>query len=217
MAFDVTFMGGPRPTGDGSPVQPQLDRQAAVVIADGHPRFYQPNYRATVGDSSGLFIATTAIAGVAPGTALSATPPMCIWNPANSGKNLYIVRTSVGYVSGTLGAGSLWYAQVANQQTKPTTGTVLTPVCCALGNGSTATGQAFQGSTLIAVPTALGPAPFTFGAFLATTAGFGPMMVDELAAAFLVVPGTAFVIQGVAVAGTSPLVAMSVQWGEERI
>ena len=161
-----------------------------------------------------VFVACTAVAGVAPGTALSTTPPMILWNPPGSGVNLVIMKTALGYVSGTLGAGTMVYAQYP-QTTTPTTGTVLAPVSTLLGSKA-GYGQAFQGSTLAGTPTIVRSA-YVIGAFLASSVVQPIESVDFVDGEIVVPPGNAFVMQEVGAAGTSPLTLLTVVWGEEPI
>ena len=155
---------------------------------------------------------SNAVAGVAPGTALSTTPPLAVWNPPNSGFNLVLMKTAVGYVSGTLGAGTIAYAYVASQTTVPTTGTELVPVCTKLGYPR-GVGRAFTGSTLASTPAILRPG-FSMGAFLATTA-IQPFQVQDMVEGCIIIPqGAVFVMQGIAAAGTTPLVILSAEWEE---
>lgn len=158
-----------------------------------------------------IMVASNAAAGVAPGTALSTTPPIAIWNPPGSGVNLNIMKVCMGYISGTLGAGSIVYAYALAQVAAPTTGTELTPNCTLLGSPR-GVGRAFTGSTIITTPTLLRPA-FTIGAF---AGGANPPAhnIDEADGTISIPPGSIFVVQGIAGAGTSPLVLFSVTWEE---
>jgi hypothetical protein len=65
-----------------------------------------------------------------------------------------------------------------------------------------------------ATPTILKPM-CSLSAFLATTA-IQPFSIaqDDVAGEIVVPPGTALVIQGVAIDGTTPLVAISASWEE---
>jgi hypothetical protein len=69
----------------------------------------------------------------------------------------------------------------------------------------------------VGTPTILRPA-FSTSAFLATTA-IAPFtqFKDDLQGEFIIQPGTVLVLQGVAAAGTSPLVIFSVTWEEVTI
>lgn len=160
-----------------------------------------------------VFHQSTSASGVAPGTAASTTPPSILWNPPNSGVVAAIKRVSLGYVSGTLGAGCAGAFFTPNQTSTPTTGTVLTAQNGFLGNAKPQC-TSYQGSTLVATPTLLRPIWF-MGPALATTAAF-PMNVNEnLDGEVVVPPGVAFSLQGIALgAGTSPLVVFGITWEE---
>jgi hypothetical protein len=177
----------------------------ALVMTEAHGRYAESAIR------TNLFHASTGVAGVAPGTALSTTPPLILWNPPNSARVLSVVRLRVGYVSGTLGAGSLVYAYGA-QTTAPTGGTELQPVS-GLVAPTSGKGRAFQGSTLAVTPLIVAPA-IAMGAFLATTAIQPFAVQDEVAGEIQVAPGFALAVQGVAAAGTSPLMLLALSYEE---
>ena len=192
--------------GSGSVNPLRTDKTGALAMVTAHPLYSEACSFGKV------FVASIPVAGVAPGTALSTTPPIALLNPLNSGKELAIIATAVGYVSGTLGAGSIVYAYVTPQATIPTGGTELTPVCTKLGQIKGA-GRAFSGSTLAATPLILEPV-YTMGAFLASTA-FPPTITQDLVdGSYIVSPATCFVIQGVSAAGSTPLLIMSIIWEE---
>ena len=185
------------------------DKTGALPIVSAHPLYSE----ASLGQR--MFIASTAVGGVAPGTALSTTPPLCLWNPLNSGVDLIILKTAIGYISGTLGSGNIVYAYFTPQATTPSTGTELTPVCTKIGQIKGA-GRAFQGSTIVGTPLIFRPA-YNMGAALATTAlGIG-VCQDLVEGEIVIPPATVFVIQGVAAAGTTPLVLISICWEEMPI
>lgn len=164
----------------------------------------------------GLYSASNAAAGVAPGTAFSTTPPLVLWNPADSKVNLILLESSCGFVSGTLGAGFLGYGQVA-QATAPTGGTELTVRGTVLGNtgGPSGTpggfGRAFTGSTLSGTPVLLQPALILSG-----SAPFVPIPRDYCEGSIIVPPGQALSLQGIAAAGTTPLVVLAFKWVEQK-
>lgn len=169
-----------------------------------------------------LFVACTPATGVAPGTALSTTPPLILWNPPDSylqgvGGNqnrectAVIISSRCVFVSGTLGAGNIVYA-VVDQATQPTGGTQLTVQQLGLGpagSGLQPICQAFQGSTLLATPTLLMPA-YSINAAPLT----GPVMRDYLDGEIVLGPGKALVMQEIGAAGTSPLVQLAFSWLE---
>jgi hypothetical protein len=150
---------------------------------------------------------------VAPGTALSTTPPLALWNPPGNRFEFLIKRLEVALVSGTLGAGHLMYATAA-QPAAPTTGTPLTasirgqrlgtPLAPAVVNASTA--QAFQGSTIVA-PAAHRPAQNIGSPDIPPAEDLG----------FSLLPGQVLSIEEVGAAGSSPLVRICLVWAEYQI
>lgn len=197
---------GYRKVADGAIVTLRGDRTGALLTTDAHTNYVDPVGRGAV------MVVSNAVAGVAPGTAFSTTPPLALWNPPSSGKNLAIFKTALGYVSGTLGAGTICYGIMASQTTVPTTGTELVPNNALIGFPR-GVGRAFTGSTWSAAPTIYRPA-YTLGAFLATTASVQSPLVDIIDGGIILTPGTGFAMQGIAAAGTSPLVIMSIAWEE---
>lgn len=190
---------------DGSTNTARQERTGGLVVAQAHGGYTEAALRGAIMEVS------NAVAGVAHGTALSTTPPMTLWNPPSSGKNLSILKACMGYVSGTLGAGSIVMGAVLSQVTVPTGGVELTPLCSMLGLPR-GVGRTFTGSTLASTPQIVRPL-FVIGAFVggATTP---TDTVDVIDGSVIVTPGTAVVLQGVATAGTSPLVNFGFTWEE---
>lgn len=201
---------GPSYGQDGTTQDPRLTKQLAIGAADMHAHFYEQNYRGQ------LFTACIAAAGVAPGTALGTAPPFTLWNPPNSGKNLVLTKSLLGYISGTLGAGTIVYAQCP-QLTAPSSGTALTPTSNQIGNLVTAVGKPYTGSTVQATQTIVRPA-FILDASLATTAITPiPAPTDLADGDMILIPGNALSLQGIAAGGSTPLVLLSMSWVEEAI
>ena len=194
---------------DGSINPLRLDKTGAITIVSAHPLYSEASLRGN------MFIVSTAVGGVAPGTALSNAPPLALLNPLNSGVDLVILKTSIGYVSGTLGAGSIVYAYYTPQATLPTGGAELTPVCSKIGQIKGA-GRAYQGSTITGTALILRPA-YNMGAFLATTPVEVFTCQDLVEGEIIVPPATVFVMQGVTAAGSTPLVMMAMVWEEMKI
>lgn len=192
--------------GDGAPGAIRGSRTGCQVTTQGHGGYTEPATR------GGIMEATTAVAGVAPGTALTTTPPMALWNPPSSGKNLAILKSYMGYISGTLGGGTLVYAVVPAQTTVPTSGTELVPQCSLIGSPR-GVGRVFQGSTLSAVPTILRPA-FVLGSFVGTAVAPPDPALDLVDGSIIVAPGTVLCLQAIAGAGTTPLVLLSLIYEE---
>lgn len=200
------ILAGPQARTDGAILTARATRSGAMAVAAAHGELTEAAQRGTV------MIACTAAAGVAPGTALSTTPPLAIWNPPSSGRDIAILRASLGYVSGTLGAGSIVYGVVDSQPAAPTTGTELTPRCSRIG-AVRGVARAFSGSTLAVAPSLLRPV-FRLGASLATTA-LAPDAPQEFTNGGIIIPpGAVLCLQGIAAAGTSPLVLLSLSYEE---
>lgn len=207
MAFEINGKVGPGYANDGSLVDPRMTKDLGLVCQDLHGRFYESTYRGNT------FIASTAVAGVAPGTALSTTPPFTLYNPLGSGTNLSIVSASIGYISGTLGAGTIVYAVNNNTaQAAPTGGTSLVPINTFVGNNTLPHGKVFQGATLAVAPTILRDCVI-LGAFAGAAALFPPIR-DIVDGTIIIIPGASISLQGVAAAGTTPLLTFAVTWEE---
>lgn len=156
-----------------------------------------------------IFTASTLAAGVAHGTALSTTPPLALWNPTGSNQRLILVEAVLGYVSGALGAGSVVYG-VVPQAAAPAGGAELVVQPAVLGDPLPAgIGRAFQGSTLSGVPTLIKPA-------FVLEAAPTKVQKDAIEGALSIRPGQALCLQGVAAAGTAPLVLLAMTWIAEK-
>lgn len=207
--MEAEGVAGPRVSGDGSLNALRQGREGDSVIQAGHARMQEGAVRLQI------FSVSTAVAGVAPGTVLNTVPPFQIWNPPGSGKNIVILTASLGYVSGTIGAGFVAYAMAVNQPLAPTGATELVPSqnLLSLAKG---VGRVFQGSTLASTVSILRPG-FFLGAVLASSVFPPSICKDDIAGEFVVPPGTVFAMQGVAAGGSSPLVTFGASWQEVPI
>jgi hypothetical protein len=96
----------------------------------------------------------TAVAGVSVASlSQGTTGPFTLANPAGSNKNLAVMNVSMGYVSGTFGAGNLTYSVNTNASAAAVTGTALTPTNNLVGQGNNAVAKLVTTSTLPATPT----------------------------------------------------------------
>lgn len=182
------------------------DSTGAGVFAQAHGEW------ADASVNSRVMVVSNAVAGVAPGTAFSATPPMALWNPPGSGFNLSILKATMGYVSGTLGIGQVYYAYWPSQTGVPSTGTELTPICTSIGFPR-GVGRAFTGSTLAGTVLVAKPA-FLLPPMLATSVFPITNIFDEVRGEFTVPPGAVFALQAIAAAGSTPLVTFGLTWEE---
>lgn len=197
---------GPISSGDGPNSSLRLGKTGALISAQAHGKFFE-------GASRGKYhFASIGAAGVAPGTALSTSPAFQIWNPSNSGILVAIKAVYVGYISGTLGAGTLVHSLNTAQPSAPTGGTELTPQC-ALLNTSRATARAFTGSTIAATSVLIRPS-MSMGAALASSAAFPSIVVDEVEGSIVIPAGVVWCYQGIAAAGSTPLLAFAALYEE---
>lgn len=162
-----------------------------------------------------VFSATTAVTGVAPGTAIGTTAAYTLQNQAGSGVNLVILKAYMGYVSGTLGAGVVNYLY-NGPNTTLATGTAIVPVCNFLdGTASQSTTKPFTTATIVS-PTLLRPFA-SLTASLATTAVAPWRIVDDVNGGIIVPPGANLSLHATAAAGTSPLVIFGMTWAEVAV
>lgn len=203
--YNIIGKTGPVAIADGTDAMVRLGRTGEVV-ANAHGRFFEAASR------GGLFIASQAVGGVAPGTALDDAPALALWNPPNSGILVAIQQVWVGFVSGTLGAGSLVHGVNPSQLTAPSGGTEIVPRSGFLGVGRSKA-RAYTLSTLSAAIVIVRPS-LHLGAGVTTTATFPAVAYDEVDGAIVIRPGAAWGYHGIAAAGTSPLTIMSVVFEE---
>ena len=184
----------------------RLATDTAQVVSAAHHANVEPTLAQKV------FSACTAAAGVAPGTALSTTPPFTLYNPQGSGVYLAVARLLLGYISGTLGKGSLVLAgNPSLVQAEPSGGSLLTVRNNLLGY-TAGKGVGYQGATLAATPSLYWPL-FTLGAWVGS-ADSVLQLESVLDGSLLLAPGTSVSLQGIAAAGASPLVLLGMVWEE---
>lgn len=155
----------------------------------------------------------TAATGVAPGTSIGTTAAFSLYNPAASQFNLVVLRVSMGYVSGTLGAGVVHYLANTNIAAAASTGTAITATNCLIGGTGSATGRPLTTVTLPAAPTVLRPF-VSLGASLASTAVQPWQVAEDVDGEFIIAPGGTLSLHGTAAAGSTPLVVFGILWEE---
>jgi len=153
--------------------------------------------------------------GVAPGTALTATAPFAILNPAGSGVAVVIRSFWFVYVSGTLGAGVVFLCQGRAPTVTPTS--FLTTFQVGLLNGrqnpAQCAARAYTGVSLTNVPTVVRPV-FSMGPALATTADGLACNRDFVDGEVVVNPGAYVALEMIGGAGTTPRLAYGATWYE---
>jgi hypothetical protein len=181
----LTLRVGPQTNADGTTPVGRAGKTGEQCVSQAHGKYYEAAHRGV------LFAACEQGTGVAPGTALGTTAFFVLYNPRNSGKRLAVKKVAVGYISGTLGAGTLYHC-VNNSatQTAPSSGTLLTPTCLDVGNASAPVGVARVGATVVA-PVAVRPYA-TLNAMLATTATNPVDLWEDMEGEIVLEPGTSY-------------------------
>jgi hypothetical protein len=201
---------GPRQIEDeGSRAPFRLTATGATVVGPAHGEHYEAVSRGNV------FYAATASGGVAPGTSLSTTAAFWLHNPIGSDVFLVLIAASVGYVSGTIGAGTTFLTTHAGKQVANPTGTAITPRPTRVSHQYQGRALAFTTAT-VTTQVALRPA-WSLGS-LTAAAVFQPFAAKEqINGEIVVAPGYGVGLHSVAAAGTTPLVRYGLTWEEVPI
>lgn len=197
---------------DGTNLQPfRQGKTGEAVVGQAHGKYFEAAHRGK------LFAAQEQGTGVAPGTALGTTACLTLYNPPNSGVRLAVKKVSLGYVSGTLGAGTMYHC-VNNSPTQaaPSGGTALSPVCSDVGNQAAPVGKALVNNTVASGTTAYRAFAYT-GAFAGGANNSPEPCTEDIDGEIVVEPGCSYQLQSVAAAGTSPKVSPGVVWEEVPI
>jgi hypothetical protein len=212
---------GPTLGADGTPGPSpgRFAKTGETVAALAHGKYYEATHRGNV------YSVTNGHTGQAPGTALGVHPPILLYNPAGSGKRLKLIKVTGGYISGTLGAGTVFHCgftlggQVASQSNVAPvvgSGATLTPANMDLGSANNSVAVAFANGTLNANPQELYPFA-TINAEAASTATNPTQIEEDLDGNLVLEPGSGWCLEAVAAAGTSPLMSFGVVWEEVPI
>lgn len=190
---------------EGSVVEATFDRTKALRISE------DGLHESLVGD---VFHGSTVVTGVDHQASITTTAPLVLYNPVGSDVDLAVIGVSLGYVSGTLGAGFLAAAKyVVGTTNAVPTGTAAVVGSTRLGSQSPKatclyTVTLTAGGTLICPLQDIAPK-------LATTAGMTSPAFIKPPVPIIVTPGIGLQLSGVCgAAGTSPLVVLSIFWRE---
>jgi hypothetical protein len=195
--------------GEGASDVLRMGKTGCLVVGTAHGEFYEAVSRGR------CWAACTATSGVAPGTALGTTSAFYIHNPVGSGVNLVLIAASLGYISGTFGAGAVFATTHAGVSVANPTGTSITPRNLLLGGNASGAALAFTTAT-VTTQVAIRPL-WSFGAILATSVFQPTPAKEQLNGEIVVAPGFGFGIHSVATAGTSPLCVIGATWEEVPI
>lgn len=212
------FKEGRDKAGTGSYGPARLSPDRAVVTVDGKGRYYDS---ATGGSVFSLYLAATTT-GVAAGNielaAAAASTQFALWNPANSGYILSILKFGVGVISGTAAPGAVTHSlSIGHAISIANSGSPLNHKTGAIGGGvgkyiASAAGSALTGS--VALKT-LRAANFAATATAQAVPGY-VAAVEEVAGDIVLYPGMAWVPTH-PTAGSSLLHNYSVTWEEVQV
>jgi hypothetical protein len=203
---------GPTIGADGTPGPSpgRFGKTGESVISQAHGKYYEATSRGNV------YAAQTAATGVAPGTALGTTGAFTLSNPKGSGKRLKLMKLSMGYISGTLGAGVVQICVNNDPTAAAPTGTAITPVNMDVGSANNSVAKPLTTSTLPVAPTAV-DILCSLGASLATTAVQPWLIEKDLDGDMVIEPGCSVTLEATAASGSSPLVVFNAIWEEVPI
>jgi hypothetical protein len=210
----ITGLVGAQSYSDGSQASAGVDKTGALVTGNLRGRFAEAAAR-------GLLFAASIPPGTgqAPGTSIGTTAAFTLANGATSTVNLVLLELHVGYISGTLGAGVLAllaHFVAGGTITAPSGGTVITPTNMGMGL-STASAANCRFNNTVPASGLMVRAICNLQASLATTA-VAPWQIKDLVEGQVVVrPGQAVSVQGIAAAGSSPLITVAAVWMEETV
>lgn len=210
---DVRGRVGPATGQDGVEDQMRLDRTLALVVTEGHGFLYESAARQNC-FSLVLPATTTGVAaGNITGAAAAASTQFALWNPQTSGKNLSIIKVGVGVISGTPGAGPMFYNTLTTIPTIASVGLAQNSYVGGAASSAkyvaSAAGVVLTGGGAL---TALRIANFSSTATVQATVGL-VNAIELIYGGIVLPPGTGFVPCWGA-AGTSLLNGYSVTWEE---
>ena len=196
----------------GNPTNARGDKDGNALVTVAHAKY------ADAVRAGRVFTGGTDASGVAPGTALGTTAAFALENPLNSGVHLVVLTMSMGYKSGTLGAGTVLYTTDDNPSNAVpiASSTAITPTSSLLGSGKTASAKLHDAATLLNTPTILRPF-VALQAALASTAVTPWQVTDHLDGEIVLGEGSILAMEGIAASGSSPLVFFGCTWEEVSI
>jgi len=191
-----------------------INRQRALRVAQGVPAGYEMSQRGQV------YRACSAIAGIAPGTALgTSAQALCIFNPPGSGVNASLIELAWAYVSGTFAMGNFVLANYS--MLNPTTNVAPGGTACTT---SRADGTVNEGKIKVYSAATCTAAPILcevldwFGVVDGTGATqVGAVRKFARDGSDVISPGSALFMTYVSLAGgagTTPKAAFSAKWAE---
>lgn len=211
MNVEILGQVGPSVLADGVNAPARQGKGGELIVTELHGKYYEQSYRGNV------FVATQT-AGVILSTVAGTAASFSLYNPANSGKYLSLIRwdTVLTVAAGTPVIGAYMLAVNTNPIAAAVTGTAVVPTPGIVGGTANAVGRPLTSATLPANPT-------LYRAFVnhltgaITTLPNMPGFFLEFDGTCLIAPGCAISIGQLNVDTTNASALNSVIWEEVAI
>jgi hypothetical protein len=208
----VTGHVGPVYVPDGTESQPFRQAWKGEIVTAPYGGKYKEAVR-----RGNCYSGTTAVTGVAPGTALGTTAAFALYNPAGTGKYLHVMTLSMGLISGTIGAGAILITSDGTTTAVPT-GTAITPRNLNFGASNSSIATCLTTATITTnAAKMVGILCSLNQLVVATTAVNSEMITRDVEGLYCIAPGCLLTLHGTAAAGSTPLVIFNATWEEETI
>jgi hypothetical protein len=208
---------------DGAQNIMRQGRTGEIIASQAHGVYHEQASRSTLFSLTMNAAVTSVVAGNIVGAAANAATQFALWNPAGSGVNLALMRTSVGIISATtMATGPVFHGLFVLGN--PTNSSTFDSGKGAVNNvpggrppiaryiNTATTGTTITGGT---APITFRAMPYTFSA-TGFAAAAGTQCTDFLDGDIVIPPGYGWVpLFGAA--GTAVIVAYSVTWEEVPI
>jgi hypothetical protein len=199
---------------EGSEGPIRLGEESETIVAQGTSRYRELARRGKLfvaGTASVGFTVITAVGGsISPLAAAPTDPLLMLINPVGSDVTLSILRTVAHLVSGTPGAGGLWYNTA--MQVAAITGTTTAPRPCLVG-GAACTAQMITGNVTATGSLAMTKHSHVGGWTTGASALGASSIVDNVDGMIEVPPGGVLALAPGAV-GTSFTIAAAILFAE---
>jgi hypothetical protein len=199
----------------------RIDRQGADVVCDARGRYGESTQRGQLFSLALVATTTGVAAGNIVGAAGAAVTQFAIINPANSGKNLELIKFGMGVISGTPGAGPLFHGFITGASSISAVspgGTIRSNLLGGVGNSVATPWSLAAGSALTG---GLAPVTHRVADFAATNTAQavanGHVRAIELIDGDLIVPPNTVWLPLWGAAGTTLLNGYSITWQEVPI
>lgn len=209
------LVGQPQPQSDGVEATARIGRQGDLILSELQPRYYEQAKRGNIFCMILQATTTGIAAGNITGAAAAASTQFAVVNPTGSGKDLVLLKLTMGVISGTTPVPPITHNLFnASQVSLAASGTIFGAYGNA-GAGSVAKGYTSAGGAALTGGLALTAqriASFNISAGTFSNLA-GTMNTEEIAGDLIIPPGYGWVPCWAA-AGTSVLGYYGVSWME---